>query len=140
MFKKVIDYLMSWSDSIVYFEEKPFAAEDVLTINLIVPSTYEGDYTPHDIISSFTHRVTSLEHLLDLLNDLDDYVEVTIQFVLRDGRCRYMVLCSHPQQWGIAELGKFIDDLAGTIFNDEQSINEHEMLAKMFDRGPEVSV
>ena len=96
MFKKVIDYLMSWSDSIVYFDEKPFAAEDVLTINLIVPSTYEGDYTPHEIVSSHTHRVTSLEHLLDLLNDVDEFVETTIQFVLNDGRCRYMTLCSHP--------------------------------------------
>lgn len=140
MFKKVIDYLMSWSDSIVYFEEKPFAAEDVLTINLIVPSTYEGDYTPHEIVSSHTHRVKSLEQLLDLLNDLDDYVEVTIQFVLRDGRCRYMNICSHPQQWGIAALDEFINDLATAIVNGEQSINEHEMLVKMFDRGPEVSV
>lgn len=115
MLKELVDYLMTWNDYIVYFEEKPFNANDVLAVNLIIPSTYEGDYTPYEITSSHTHRVKSLENLLILLNNVENYVEVTIQFILQDGRCRYMVICSNPQKWGIIELDVFMDDLENNI-------------------------
>lgn len=121
-FKELVDYLITWKSYIVYFEEKPFEVNDVIAINLIVPSTYEGNYTPYEIISSHTYKVRNLEELNDLLRELDDYVEATIQFVLKDGRCRYMTICSNPQKWGIVELDNVLEDLEVYINGDSEEM------------------
>ena len=116
MFEKLVDFILTdWSDLITYYDYEEFNTEDILTINLITPLIYEGHYAQQQINSTYTREITSLESLYDLLKDVDYYTEVTVQIILKNGHCRYINLCSHPDDWSVVNLDLFIETLLDYI-------------------------
>lgn len=115
MFEKLVDFILNWRNVIINYIEYPFTREDLLTINLITPLNYDGRYTPQQINSTYTREITSLEKLYDELKDVDDYTEVTLQIILKNGRCQYINICSHPQGWDVVNLDLFIESLIDYI-------------------------
>ena len=121
--EKFIKNLLEWRDYIVYFSAKPFEASDVIAINLIVPHVREGEYNQDETWGSFTYPIYSKGDLIDILDRIGEGIEVTIQFVLSNGSCRYMTISSHPQKINIVELDNMIEDL-------EKSVVDYYLLQK----------
>ena len=110
MFEKLVDFILNWR-GLMNYKVNSFTSEDILTINLITPLNYDGYYTSQEIKSTYIQEITSLEKLYNELKDVDDYIEVTVQIILKNGCCRYINLCSHPDDWNVVKLDLFIEVL-----------------------------